>query len=140
MSNRNYASGGKIYSMHVKPVMVTATAQIGASGAVSSFVGSMVQSVTRTSIGLYKIKLQSNTNFPRLYSAMGSMQSAPSALSGIATIEIQNSPNTSAQIPTGAELSVKTLDITGALADPASGSALNVMAIFSDSVILINGE
>ena len=126
--------------MHVMPVMVTATIQIGATGAVSSFVGSMVQSVTRTGTGLYKIKLQAQTNFTRLYYAQGSMQSPASGLSGAPDVEIQNAPNTSVALTTGAELTVKTLSPAGALVDPASGSALNVMMILSNSSVTIGGE
>lgn len=140
MANRNYASGGKLYSMHVKPVMVTTTAQIGAAGAVSSFVGSMVQSVVHVSTGIYTVKLQNLTNFSRLYSAQASMQSPVSGLSGIMQIEIQHDPNTSVALSSGAALTVKTLDSTGALADPASGSALNVIMILSESSVLIGGE
>jgi hypothetical protein len=140
MANRNWASGGKLYSMHVKPVMVDATIQIGATGAVSSYVGSTVASVVRVSTGIYKIKLQSQTNFSKLYFAAGSAQSPVSGLSGVSTIEIQHDPDTSAKISSGAELTIKALDAAGALVDPASGSALNIMAIFSDSSIKIQGE
>lgn len=140
MANRNWASGGKVYSMHVSPALITATAQIGASGAVTSFVGSAVSSVVRVSQGIYKITCQSQTNFPRLFSAQGSMQSPPAGLSGISTIEIQNAPNASVAIATGAELTVKTLDAAGALADPASGSALNVQMLLSNSSVIIDGE
>lgn len=140
MANRNFASGGKLYSMHVMPVMINATAQIGASGAVSSIVGSAVQSIVRVSQGIYKMKAQPNTNFSRLFVAVGSMQSPSSGLSGISTIEIQNAPNASVAISDGAELTVKTLDAAGALADPASGSALNIMMIASNSSVTIDGE
>ena len=74
MANRNWASGGKLYSMHVMPVMIDATILIGATGAVTSFVGSTIASVTRVSTGVYKIKAQSGTNFTKLFSAVGSMQ------------------------------------------------------------------
>ncbi len=140
MSNRNYMSGGKIYSMHVKPVMLTATVLIGATGAVTSFVGSAIQSVTRISTGIYEITAQSQTNFTRLYSAQGSMQSPSSGLSGILAVEVQNAPNTSVATSTGAVMRVKTLDAAGALADPASGSSLNVMMMLSDSSVTIGGE
>ncbi len=141
MANRNFASGGKLYSMHVMPVMITATAQIGASGAVSSFVGSMVQSVAKqVAVGTYLIKCQSGTNFSRLYAAMGSMQSASGGLSGVSTIEIQNDPNSSMDEASGAELIVKCLDAAGALVNPASGSALNVLIIASNSSVIIDGE
>lgn len=140
MANRNFASGGKLFSMHAMPVMVTATAQIGAAGVVSSIVGSMVQSIARQSAGVYKITLQSQTSFPRLFSAMGSMQSPPAGLSGISTIEIQNAPNASVAIATGAQLTVKCLDAAGALADPASGSALNILIMASNSSVIIDGE
>lgn len=140
MANRNFASGGKLYSMHVMPVMVTATIQIGATGAVSSFVGSMVQSVVRTGTGLYRITLQPQTNFTRLYFAQGSMQSPVSGLSGTPDVEIQNAPNASVALSAGAQLIVKTLNVSGALADPASGSAVNVMMILSNSSVVIGGE
>jgi hypothetical protein len=140
MANRNWASGGKLYSMHVKPVMVDATIQIGAAGAVSSFVGSTVASAVEVSTGIYKIKLQSGTNFNKLYFAAGSAQSPSSGLSGVMAIEIQNAPNASIQLASGAELTVKCLDAAGALVEPASGSAINVMMICSDSSVLIQGE
>jgi Ca2+/H+ antiporter len=139
MANRNWASGGKMYSMHVKPVMITATIQIGAAGAVSSFVGSAVESVARMSLGVYKITMQANSNFSRLYFASGSAQSASGGLSGVLGIEIQNNPNASVQAST-ASITVKCLDAAGALVNPASGSAINVMIICSDSSIVIGGE
>ena len=140
MSNRNYASGGKIYSMHVKPVMVTASITIGASGAVSSFVGSMVKSVALSSTGTYLITLQAATNVTRLYFASGSLQSPASGLSGISTVEIQNAPNASVATSSGGVLTVKTLSDTDTLANPVSGSVLNVMMILSDSSVIIGGE
>jgi hypothetical protein len=139
MANRNFASS-KLFSMHAMPVMITATAQIGASGAVSSFVGSAVASVVKMSTGVYKMKCQSQTDFSRLFAAQGSMQSPAAGLSGISTIEIQHDPNSSVAISDGAELTVKCLDAAGALADPASGSALNILMIASNSSVVIGGE
>jgi hypothetical protein len=139
MANRNFISQ-KLFSMHAMPVLVTATAQIGASGAVSSKVGSMVQSFTHEAPGVYKIKCQTNTGFSRLYFAQASIQSPTIGLSGIVGIEIQNDPNTSVAQASGAELTVKCLDAAGALADPADGSALNVMMICSNSSVIIDGE
>lgn len=140
MSQRNWASGGKIYSMHVKPVFIDATIQIGATGAVSSFVGSCVQSVTRLGTGLYRIQMQAQTNFSKLFYANASMQSPSSGLSGIQAIEIQNAPNASVATAAGMLITIKTLDATGALANPASGSAINVLTIMSDSSVVIGGE
>ncbi len=141
MANRNYASGGKLYSMHVKPVMVDATVLIGAAGAVTSFVGSMVQSVTKqVADGTYIIKLQQYTNFNKSYFQAGSMISPPAGLSGVSSIEIGNAPNTGAQLSSGAEITVKCLDAAGALVNPASGSSINILAIFSDSSVTIQGE
>lgn len=140
MANRNWASGGKVYSMHVKPVMMTATAQIGGTGAVTSFVGSAIQSFARTGTGTYLVIAQSRTNFSRLYTAIGTMQSPPAGLSGISTIEIQNAPNASVQTAAAMRLTIKCLDAAGALADPATGSAISLMAILSDSSVLIDGE
>ncbi len=140
MANRNWANGGKLFAMHVNMVMIDSTIVIGAAGAVSSFVGSTVSAVTRVSQGIYKIKLQNQTNFSKLYFANGSMQSPISGLSGISSIEIQNAPNVSAVISDGAELTIKVLDAAGAVADPASGSAINVLMLFSNSSVQLQGE
>lgn len=140
MANRNFASGGKLYSMHVMPVMMDTTILIGATGAVTSFVGSAIQSVVRNGTGLYTITMQANTNFTRLYAAMGSMQSPVSGLSGVLAIEIQNAPNASVATKAGAILQVKTLDAAGALVDPASGASINVLMILSNSSVLIGNE
>lgn len=141
MANRNWASGGKIYSMHVKPVLLDCTIQIGASGAVSSFVGSAIQSVTKQgAAGTYLIKMQPNTNFPKLFAAHGSAMSPASGLSGVLGIEIQNAPNASVATSSGGELTIKCLDPAGALVNPASGSAINVLMILSDSSVIIGGE
>lgn len=126
--------------MHVMPVMMNVTVQIGLGGTVQSMVGSGIQSVTRLSIGTYKIKMQAATNFTRLYAAEGSMQSPPAGLSGISSIEVQNAPNASVAIAAGGELTIKTLSPAGALADPASGSAINILMILSNSSVVIGGE
>lgn len=140
MANRNFPSGGKLYSMHVMPVFLNATVLIGSTGAVTSFVGSGIQSVVRSSTGIYKIKAQPQTNFSRLYFAAGSAQSPVSGLSGVSTVEIQNAPNVSVAISDGAELTFKCLDAAGAVVDPASGSSLNVFFILSNSSVTIQGE
>lgn len=145
MASRNYASGGRIYSMHVKPVFVDCSITIGASGAVASFVGSMVQSVTKqVAAGTYLIKLQPATSFSKLFFASGSAQSPASGLSGVLGIEIQNAPNTSIAINSGdaggAELTIKCLDPAGALVNPVSGSVINAIMIVSDSSVTVNGE
>lgn len=139
MANRNFASN-RLYSGHAYQVLISSTVQIGATGAVSSFVGAYVQSVSRVSTGRYRITLQPQTDFSKLLFASGSMQSASGGLSGIIAVEIQNAPNASVATATGAVLDVRTLDVTGAVADPASGSALNVMMICSNSSVSIGGE
>lgn len=140
MANRNWASGGKIYSMHVMPVIMNVTVQVGATGAVTSIVGSGIASVARASAGVYLITMQAQTNFNKLYFASGSLQSPPSGLSGVSTVEIQNAPNASVATAAGGQLTVKCLDAAGAVVDPASGSALNVLMLLSNSSVLIDGE
>ena len=134
MANRNFASGGKIYSMNVRPVMVDTSIVIGAIGAVASFAGAMVASVTRVSTGIYKIKLQNNTNFNTALFQSGAMQSPVTGLSGC-RIEIGNNPTAAGQIGSGAEINIKCLDAAGALVDPASGSTIAVLAIYNDSSV-----
>lgn len=140
MANRNWASGGKLYSMHVQPVFMDCTILIGATGAVTSFVGSGILAVTRTSQGIYKIKMQPQTNFPKLFFAAGSAQSASGGLSGVLGIEIQNAPNASVATTSGGELTIKCLDAAGAVVNPASGSSINVFMVLSNSSVTIQGE
>jgi hypothetical protein len=138
MANRNWASGGKIYSMHVSPVMIDSTITIGISGAVDSIKGPLISSVTQESTGVYKLNLQDN--FMGLLTAVASMQSPLTGLSGIVSVEIQNSPSTDVTVLGGASITIKTLDATGALADPADGSSINVLTVMSNSSVRIQGE
>ena len=138
MANRNYASGGRMYSMGVKPVIVNANITIGSAGAVTSFTGAMINSVTLSSTGTYVISL--SNNFSGLHYAAGSMQSPASGVSGIVAVEVQNSPNTNITNLANPTLTVKTLSASDALANPASGSVLSVIMYLSDSSIQIGGE
>lgn len=133
MANRNFASGGKIYSMNVMPVMIDAIINIGAAGAVSSTTGAMVTSVTHVSTGTYKINL--SNNFNKLLSVQGSMTSASGGLSGILAVEVKNAQNTQVQSLTAPSVTIKTLDAAGVLADPANGSSINVMIYLSNSSV-----
>lgn len=132
-ANRNFASGGKIYSMHVMPVLVDVTINIGATGAVTSISGQMVTSVVRNSTGTYQINL--TNNFNSLLSAHGSAASPSSGLSGILAVEIQNAGSAAVQSLTAPHLIIKTLDAAGALADPASGSAIRTVIYLSNSSV-----
>lgn len=131
--------------MHVQPVYLSCTVLIGATGAVTSFVGSAIESVTRVSAGKYKIAFQPLTNFSLLYNAVATLQSPSSGFSGISTVEIQNAPNTDVASSTPS-ITVTCLAATNsstttlAATDPASGSQLNLLAILSNSSIKIGGE
>lgn len=133
MANRNFANGGKIMAMHVGPVLANTNITIGSSGAVASFIGTLTSSVTRVSTGIYKINL-ADPYFGHLFSS-GACQSPVSGLSGIATIEIQNAPSTSVAVFATPSLTVKCLDITGAVADPASGSVVSILSLLSNSSV-----
>lgn len=133
MANRNFANGGRIWSMNVMPILVDAKIVIGASGAVSSFSGSMVSSVTRVSQGIYQINMANN--FASSLAIRGSMHSPSSGLSGIMAVEIQNNASSSVSSLSAPSLTVKTLDVTGALADPASGSTVDVLMFLNNSQV-----
>jgi hypothetical protein len=137
MANRNFASGGKIYSMYVKPIMVTCTISIGATGAVTAFKGAMVKSVTRNSIGTYTVLFQDRTGFARTLHAEGAMRSPVSGLSGISTVEIQNNPTATMSVASGGSILIKTLSAAGALADPVTGSVVSLLIIADDSSVSI---
>lgn len=68
MANRNFPCN-KLYQFDVMPVMLSARANIGASGAVSSISGGGVASITRMAPGTYQVQLQDNYSFMHL--AMG---------------------------------------------------------------------
>ena len=132
MANRNFISM-RMYSQRV-PVMVDVTINIGASGAVSSIsTTSLVKSVVRQSTGVYKINLADN--YTSLIACLGSPQSPASGLSGIDQVETQNAPNASVSNLAAPSLTVKTLNASGALADPASGSAIAIVAIMQNSSV-----
>lgn len=134
MANRNFANGGKIMTMHVAPVIINTNILIGTSGAVTSSTNStMITSVTKVSTGIYKLNL-ANT-YAAVIQAQGSASSPVSGLSGIATIEIQNAPSASVSNFAAPSLTVKTLDITGVVADPVSGSVISVMALVNNSSV-----
>jgi hypothetical protein len=73
MANRNWASGGKIYSMHVMPVLLDANCTIDstATGKTKNLKGPGVSSITRIATGTYKVVLQDNYN--KVYSVLGSI-------------------------------------------------------------------
>lgn len=64
MANRNWASGGKLYSMHVMPVLLDATVVIDSTqiGQTKNLKGPGVTSIKRVAIGMYQIRLQDNYN------------------------------------------------------------------------------
>lgn len=138
MANRNWMSGGKIFSMHKDPVMLDCTIAIGATGAVASIVGACILSVTRTGTGLYQINLQDN--YALLLGAHASMQSASGALSGISSVEVQNAPSASVAVLAAPVLVIKTINAAGALADPVSGASINVIMMMSNSSLKIQGS
>lgn len=133
MANRNFANGGKIFSMSAAPVMVPTQVLIGAAGAVTSITGSaLISSVTHVSTGVYKINLKDS--YFTLIAATASAHSPVSGLSGIMAIEVQNDASTSVASTTPS-LTVQTLDVTGAVADPASGSIIDIIAIMNNSSV-----
>ena len=134
MANRNFASGGKIFSMRAMPVMVDLVINIGASGAVSSITASsLIDSVEKMATGIYKIHL-ADTYFSAL-AVMGSMQSPSVGQSGILAVETQNDPSASVSDIADPSVTIKVLDAAGALADPASGSSIAVMAMLQNSSV-----
>lgn len=60
MANRNWASGGKCYSMHVMPILLDAHGTVNATGGIDNLVGPCISSITKLDTGIYKIKLQDN--------------------------------------------------------------------------------
>lgn len=82
MANRNFPSAGKIYSLHVMPVMLDCRILIGASGVVTSFKGAGIKAVTKASTGRYQIQFQDNYN--RFFSMFSSV-AAPVTGSALST-------------------------------------------------------
>jgi hypothetical protein len=140
MANRNYASGGKIYSMHVKPVLLNCAVTIGASGAVTSFRGSMIKSVTRTAAGTYTVTMATSpspTNFTRIVSTQGAMRSPSTGTSGIVAVEFGFDPSTSMAAKAGGSFSFRTLSTAGTAADAATGSVISILIMADDSSVSV---
>jgi hypothetical protein len=133
MANRNFASGGKIYSMHVMPVLLDLQITIGASGAVSSFSGLGVQSVTKSATGTYAVTLQDNYN-----ALIGIVKFSPqiaSGVSGLDSIEqvgaMVNSSNPSAA---GAAITIQCV-LNGVVANPTSGAIVKLGIYLNNSSV-----
>lgn len=134
MANRNFASGGKIYSNVTMPVMINCKITIAGTGAVASITtNSLVKSVSRTSTGIYVVHLRDNYN--SLVIAQGSTISPVSGLSGVLAVETANAPQPQIQSSSDPRITIKCLDAAGALVDPASGSIVCVIAIADNSSI-----
>lgn len=84
IANRNFASGGKSYSMHVMPVVIDCNVAIGASGATSDLIGPLVTSVTRIKAGVYRVKLADN--YSSLFNIKASMKSGVTG----STLEVES--------------------------------------------------
>lgn len=134
--NRNFPNAGKIYSMHVAPVLQSCNISIGASGAVTAFTQStMISSVSHDSTGLYTIHFRPGMTVNAVINVSASMQSPVSGLSGVLAIECQNAPSTSMQIIAAPVIQIKALDPAGALVNPASGSTIQALMIFNNSSV-----
>lgn len=136
--NRNFPNAGKIYAMHVSPVMVTCNVVIGASGAVTSFSqATMIKSVAHTSTGIYTVTMQPFNNVNGVIAPLASMQSPVSGLSGVLGIEFGNAPSTTMAVSATPTIVMKCLDPAGALVNPASGSTISMMVICNNSSVKI---
>ena len=105
---------------------------IGSTGAVTSSSGNMIASVTHVSTGIYRFNLKTvpnPLNLNAFLTAFAMPISPVSGLSGVVGIEVANSSPTDLTSATAPSFTIKCLDATGALVDPASGSQL-VVGIF----------
>lgn len=134
--NRNFSNAGKIYAMHVSPVMVTTNIVIGASGAVTSFSqASLIASVVHTSTGVYTVTMQPQNNVNAVICPLASLQSPASGLSGVSTVEFGNAPSTTMAVSATPTIVMKCLSPAGTVVNPASGSTLSMMVICNNSSV-----
>lgn len=130
MANRNFPSQ-RVFSFHMMPVRIDGSISIGATGAVSSTSGKGVASATRVGTGHYQIVLQDPFNALLSLSARMKAVNATTP-SGIASVELISSAITTA---TGGTVDIMTIDKTGVLADPASGSAIQFELSLNNSSV-----
>lgn len=132
MANRNFPASGRMFSAHVMPVLLDAQIVIGAAGAVASFVGPFIQSVTQSAAGQYTIVLQDN--YASLLVVMGNMQNAAGA-SAIQSIQ-QLGPMVNSASPqsSGASIVIETVS-AGVATNPASGAQINVALLLNNSSV-----
>lgn len=123
MANRNFPSQ-RVFSFHLLPVMLDAAIVIGATGAVSSVSGQGILSATRNAQGDYTLTFKDSFS-AFLFANFASKAVNATTPSDIAAIELISSAANSVRF--------MTLDKTGALADPASGSQLLVQVFMNNS-------
>lgn len=128
MANRNFANGGKIYSMNVMPVMLNLQITIGASGAVSASSGKGIYSVSKTGTGTYRITMQDR--YFSLLSLIGNAKVA-SGVSGMDHIEQLGSLTASGN---RCYVDIQTV-LAGAVANATSGAVLNVVLLLNNSSV-----
>lgn len=97
---------------------------LGAAGAVSSFQGGGIKSITKlTTAGQYEIEL--TERFARIL--MINSQVMGAAISGVAAVQVLETPATfQASVKADGKITIQCVDKDGAAVNPASGEALYI--------------
>ena len=137
MANRNFPAN-KLYNFHVMPVSVDMQIAIGASGAPAALTlqnAAGVKSISRVSAGVYSIQLQDN--YAKVLGISPSFQSpAVGTSSGIQAVEMVSFANSSnPNNNNGAIIEIQCFNASGAAADPASGSVMQLQIRLNNSQV-----
>ena len=121
-----------LYSKQAMLTLIEGKIVIGASGAVSSFVGSGVASVTQTATGQYSIQLSESYNL-FLQAELSKQSPAPGTPTGV-SVEIASDPNPGITSTTPV-VAIQCFNSSGSLASPASGSAIGFTLLLRNSSV-----
>lgn len=133
MANRNY-TGERMFNMEKDPVMLFLQCNIGASGAPSNLLARGISSIVRDAAGQYTITLQDA--YVKVMSLVGcGIAATAGTTSGVSSIQLIASTDVPNKV-----IKIQTLNASGTVADPTSGTILDLQIILRNSKIKIGND
>jgi hypothetical protein len=133
MADRSF--NRNLMSLHIDMVFINFNVTIGATGAVSSFRGAGVSSITRSATGKYDVVLQDKYAL-MLYESASLVSET---FSGIGSVELVNA-DYQTRVAAGTALQFQCYNNSGAATDPADLSVLQGILILRRSGQTLGGE
>ena len=133
MADRSF--NRNLMSLHLDMVFINFNVTLGATGAVASFRGAGVSSITRSATGKYDVILQDKYAL----SLFASANLISETFSGISSVELVND-DYQARVQAGTALQFQCYNAAGAATDPATDTVLQGILILRRSGQQLGGE